>query len=100
MTNQDRIIKKYNAGQDDWLLVCINKKDINSLIDDWQVRIEAIGINAMYDIKEVHTVYFYEWLFNPKYKVFEVFKSVLNFFETKTFEIKQPEQIIEYLAEV
>ena len=59
------------------------------------------GQKMLFDHRSVG---FYEWLFNPKYGVFEVFDvNLYNIFDvrkSKDFNTKSPEEIIKYLAGV
>lgn len=105
MDKTKEVIKYWNENQDEWKVEHIENKAVR-----------------IHEIHNAHTVVsiigFYEWLFNPKYKVFEVFginltkafyrvnildvnnelirnnSSCVNIFSTA----KTPPEIIKYLG--
>lgn len=62
------IIKYYNKNQDEWWTTDYN--------DDYQMYVEEYDDNqgCCLNSGDKYWIGFYEWLFNPKYKVFEIFK--------------------------
>jgi hypothetical protein len=92
MNKVERVKEFYNNGQDD---------------KDYKIR--NIYYSKKYDtwyveFKYLPSIPFYEWLFNPKYKVFEVFKinSVIlaNNYKVVTHKwiYREPEEILTYLS--
>jgi hypothetical protein len=84
------VIEYYNNGQSEWEIIVINSSyDIMiKLKDDEKRYVVNIG--------------FYEWLFNPIYKVFEVFNicecDMINLYDgLNTILLKNPDKILLYL---
>ncbi len=106
MSNQDRIIKKYNEGQD---IIKVKSINIEFRGDEYiyfqKLKNDKIPKNhkALLDHESIG---FYEFIFNPKYKVFEVFiiqlSDVLDYngLSGRILGTKKPAKIIDYLAEV
>lgn len=97
----EKVIEIYNKGQDEYAIDI--KKDVSG---DYVVFITETKDN------ETFMADFYEWLFGPKYKVFEVFPQLLeNESMTGNFLFmvftrgklnylkKQPAEILRYLSE-
>lgn len=86
MTDKQLFIDKYNERNDEFSIVSYNDK-----IQQFSVR--HIGHDYKID--------FYEFIFNPKYKVLEVFgkypERFMNY-DRKSYGMKQPKQIIKYIA--
>jgi hypothetical protein len=87
------VIEHYNNGQDKW--------EIGDIISDCTQCIVYIGKSESVIRMNIG---FYEWLFNPKYKVFEVFKVspkyFMGFIQHKGIwhmGVKQPQEILTYL---
>jgi hypothetical protein len=96
------VIEYYNNGQDEWNdLINIDVKNGIVEFGEW--------INKENGYKGIREeIDFYEWLFNPKYKVFEVFHFIITFMTKgyitfnhnpkKEVIIKnKPELILDYL---
>ena len=87
------IIKYYNKGQGEYKITGIN--DDNYVI----FRIEKPKVENYF-----RAIGFYEWLVNPKYKVFEVFAVYKDYLfwedEVGMQYVREPKEIIEYLRGV
>ena len=69
----------------------------NGKQDEWKI-LKIIDVNYKIIFRDsIYPTGFYEWLFNPKYKVFEVF--VKDNVQIGLFR-KQPKEIIKYLRGV
>jgi hypothetical protein len=104
MKTAEKVKEIYNNGQDeyrikyDWVDEFANKKG-------WFIKSD----NKYFLGNDWVPIGFYEWLINPKYKVFEVYKKYINdIIEFGKFidkivgmclNNKQPEEIIKYLAD-
>jgi hypothetical protein len=68
----NEVIEHYNNGQDEYIIEMIREihDRYNKPTGEYIVILEQETCNH---------IGFYEWLFNPKYKVFEVFKIELNY---------------------
>jgi hypothetical protein len=107
MNKVERVKELYNNGQDEYEI----KKIYKNIHGEYKVVIRKISKNAIVKRWEWEREKdFYEWLINPKYKVFEIFpkasKGILVRLES-TFHVnnvwknwfKQPEKILTYLAD-
>ena len=90
------IVNVYNDKQDEWYIIRFDKEcEIHISIPDETSVVKYRDIGSEW-------IGLYEWLFNPKYRVLEVFKivmtsSILTFDIDLNFKIKQPEEIIDYI---
>jgi hypothetical protein len=107
MNKVERVKELYNNGQDEWSVwkIFVNSKDekidLKGFINE---DIGNIYIRKKENKESGECIGFYEWLFNPKYKVFEVFKinSVIlaNNYKVVTHKwiYREPEEILTYLS--
>jgi hypothetical protein len=110
MNKVERVKEFYNNGQDEWFVwkIFVNSKDekidLKGFINE---NIGNIYIRKKENKESGECIGFYEWLFNPKYKVWQVFNFPLQaIIELGKNEesfivkgIKQPEEILTYLAD-
>jgi hypothetical protein len=95
------VIEHYNNGQDEYE----NRGIYKNYLGDYVVKIYYEYDSETKTICKEIEIGFYEWLFNPKYKVFEVFKLGRADMEENIFEVswvynyttKQPQEILDYL---
>jgi hypothetical protein len=84
------VIEYYNNGQDDEKL---KVEDIFiGIQNDWKVKV----------LYESPSIGFYEWLFNPRYKVFEVFNIDESDIADLYFEYGEPaktNELMQFLKE-
>jgi hypothetical protein len=92
------VIEYYNNGQDEYNIESIFQRNNRGTNDISENDPYYVSINC-------NQKGFYEWLFNPRYKVFEVFKLGRADMEENIFEVswvynyttKQPQEILDYL---
>jgi hypothetical protein len=100
-----KVVNYYNnaMGFDYWKVCSINIK--TGIITLERVVYEDEPFVRSRNVQALKTIGFYEWLFNPIYKVFEVFNicwiddmdniAIVDPFESS--KLKQPQEILEYL---
>ena len=96
MDKLKKIAYVFNARQDKWYIVRVLK--------DGEIYMGIPDAESVVEYEPKEWIGFYEFLFNPKYKVFEVFEiytiSCVTLCELeKRLKIKQPQQIIDYMYE-
>jgi hypothetical protein len=104
----DRLIEKYNSGQDYCQIKHYTEGNVFGfmfLIEKSKVFVKEKGNVIKFTGSESQTrwVGFYEWLFNPKYKVFEVFgfdnpNDLWSICHDYKIMFKPVPEIIKYLA--
>jgi hypothetical protein len=80
------VIEYYNNGQDEIVVKNIDNKNV------------VFNYNPNTGNYRIYKIGFYEWLFNPKYKVFEVFfKHNTHKWNLFDFIKAKPQEILDYL---
>lgn len=92
----NKVVEFYNNGQGRYEILKIECVEEENTSNSWVVEITGKWILGKIKIG------FYEWLGNPEYKVFEVFKAKVGFimddvsFGEECDTIKSPAEIISY----